>query len=91
MLLAGLRVESSGLVTMASQLTRSFRALKAWMMLKAHGTEKFGRIIQQNVEQARYLASLVDASPELERLLLLRSTSSASAIWATGAAFPMKR
>jgi aromatic-L-amino-acid/L-tryptophan decarboxylase len=50
------------------QLTRSFRALKAWMMLKNHGSEKFGRIIQQNVTQARYLASLVDASPELERL-----------------------
>ena len=50
------------------QLTRSFRALKAWMMLKTHGSEKFGRIIQQNVEQARYLAGLVDAAPELERL-----------------------
>ncbi len=50
------------------QLTRSFRALKAWMMLKAHGSEKFGRIIQQNVDQARYLAELVDDTVELERL-----------------------
>lgn len=50
------------------QLTRSFRALKAWMMLKTHGSEKFGRIIRQNVEQARYLSDLVDAAPSLERL-----------------------
>jgi glutamate/tyrosine decarboxylase-like PLP-dependent enzyme len=50
------------------QLTRGFRALKAWMMLKAHGSEKFGRIIQKNVDQARYLSALIDASPVLERL-----------------------
>jgi aromatic-L-amino-acid decarboxylase len=50
------------------QLSRSFRALKAWMSLKEHGVEKYGRLIQQNVDQARYLAELVDSSPELEML-----------------------
>jgi glutamate/tyrosine decarboxylase-like PLP-dependent enzyme len=50
------------------QLTRGFRALKVWMSLKEHGLRKYGRVIQQNVEQARYLAALVDAAPELERL-----------------------
>jgi aromatic-L-amino-acid decarboxylase len=50
------------------QLTRGFRALKAWMSLKEHGIEKYGRLIQQNVDQARYLARLVDDSGELERL-----------------------
>jgi aromatic-L-amino-acid decarboxylase len=50
------------------QLSRSFRALKAWMSIKEHGVEKYGRLIQQNVDQARYLADLIDASPELERL-----------------------
>ena len=50
------------------QLSRGFRALKAWMMFKTHGIDKFGRIIQQNVDQARYLTGLVDASPDLERL-----------------------
>lgn len=50
------------------QLTRGFRALKAWMSFKAHGIRKYGRLIQQNVDQARYLANLVDAAPELERL-----------------------
>jgi aromatic-L-amino-acid decarboxylase len=50
------------------QLSRSFRALKAWMSLQEHGIQKYGRLIQQNVDQARYLADLVDSSPELEIL-----------------------
>ncbi len=50
------------------QLTRGFRALKVWMSLKEHGARKFGRLIQQNVDQAIYLGELVDAAPELERL-----------------------
>jgi aromatic-L-amino-acid decarboxylase len=50
------------------QLSRGFRALKAWMSIKEHGIAKYGRLIQQNVEQARYLARLVDESPDLERL-----------------------
>jgi aromatic-L-amino-acid/L-tryptophan decarboxylase len=50
------------------QLTRSFRALKVWMSLKEHCLRKYGMLIRQNVEQAAYLANLVDAEPELERL-----------------------
>jgi glutamate/tyrosine decarboxylase-like PLP-dependent enzyme len=50
------------------QLTRGFRALKVWMMFKVHGAEKLGRLIRQNVEQARYLADLVERSPHLELL-----------------------
>ncbi|MFN8560991.1 MAG: pyridoxal-dependent decarboxylase [Anaerolineae bacterium] len=48
------------------QLTRGFRALKVWMMVKSEGIDKYGRLIQQNVDQARYLAELVNAAPELE-------------------------
>jgi aromatic-L-amino-acid decarboxylase len=48
------------------QLSRGFRALKAWMSLKEHGIRKYGRLIQQNIDQARYLATLIDAAPELE-------------------------
>jgi aromatic-L-amino-acid decarboxylase len=48
------------------QLSRGFRALKAWMSLKEHGVRKYGRLIQQNIDQARYLAELIDAAPELE-------------------------
>ena len=48
------------------QLSRGFRALKAWMSLKEHGALKYGRLIQQNIEQARYLVERIEAAPELE-------------------------
>jgi aromatic-L-amino-acid decarboxylase len=50
------------------QLSRSFRALKIWLLMKEHGLEKYGRLIRQNVEQARYLSSLIEARPEFELL-----------------------
>ncbi|MDX8438828.1 pyridoxal phosphate-dependent decarboxylase family protein [Mesorhizobium australafricanum] len=48
------------------QTSRGFRALKIWMALKEHGAEKFGRLIDQNIAQARYLTRLIDAEPALE-------------------------
>lgn len=48
------------------QLSRGFRALKVWMSIREHGIDKFGRLILQNVEQARYLQSLVAGTQELE-------------------------
>jgi aromatic-L-amino-acid decarboxylase len=48
------------------QCSRGFRALKAWMSIKEHGILKYGRLIQQNVDQAGYLTELIDATPELE-------------------------
>jgi aromatic-L-amino-acid/L-tryptophan decarboxylase len=50
------------------QLSRGFRALKVWMSIKAEGIDKFGRLIQQNIDQARYLGRLVEQSPYLELL-----------------------
>jgi len=50
------------------ELSRGFRALKVWMGLKAEGTDKLGRLIQQNVDQAAHLAARIDGTPELERL-----------------------
>ena len=50
------------------ETTRRFRALKVWMCLKEHGVEKIGRVIEQNVDQARYLAQRIDANPDLENL-----------------------
>jgi glutamate/tyrosine decarboxylase-like PLP-dependent enzyme len=50
------------------QLSRGFKALKPWMTIKEHGVEKFGRLVAQNVRQARYLAGLIDASPRLTRV-----------------------
>lgn len=48
------------------RLSSRFRSLKAWMSLKEHGASKYGRLIQQNIDQAHYLAGLVEAAPELE-------------------------
>jgi glutamate/tyrosine decarboxylase-like PLP-dependent enzyme len=48
------------------QLSRNFRALKAWMSIKEHGSHKYSRLIQQNIDQAQYLAGLVKKSPQLE-------------------------
>jgi aromatic-L-amino-acid/L-tryptophan decarboxylase len=50
------------------QLSRGFRALKIWMGIKEQGIDKFRRLIEQNVAQAKYLASLIDADPDLELL-----------------------
>jgi aromatic-L-amino-acid decarboxylase len=36
------------------------------MSLKEHGALKYGRLIQQNIDQARYLVDLVEAAPQLE-------------------------
>jgi glutamate/tyrosine decarboxylase-like PLP-dependent enzyme len=47
-------------------LSRGFRALKVWMSIKAYGFDKYARMIEKNVAQAAYLASLVDKSDRLE-------------------------
>lgn len=47
------------------ELSRGFIALKIWAHLLEHGTEKLGRSITKNCEQARLLASLIDKHPEL--------------------------
>jgi glutamate/tyrosine decarboxylase-like PLP-dependent enzyme len=48
------------------QLSRGFRALKAWMSIKEHGMRKYGRLIQQNIEQASYLAQQIEKTEGLE-------------------------
>ncbi|MDX8502306.1 aspartate aminotransferase family protein [Mesorhizobium sp. VK4C] len=48
------------------QTSRGFRALKIWMALREHGVEKFGRLIDQNIAQARHLTGLIKAEPALE-------------------------
>jgi aromatic-L-amino-acid decarboxylase len=51
------------------ELSRGFQALKAWMTIKEHGAARYGDLIQQNIDQAHYLAGLVEAAPELELAL----------------------
>ena len=48
------------------ELSRGFKALKIWMALKQHGSAKFGRLIDQNIAQAGYLADLIRAAPALD-------------------------
>jgi len=49
-------------------LSRGFRALKAWFTLKTYGADALGRVIAQTVSLARFLAKRVAAEPELELL-----------------------
>jgi glutamate/tyrosine decarboxylase-like PLP-dependent enzyme len=51
------------------ELSRGFPALKAWMTIKETGLLKYGRIIQQNIDQAHYLSGLVESEPSLELAL----------------------
>jgi glutamate/tyrosine decarboxylase-like PLP-dependent enzyme len=46
------------------ELSRNFKALKAWMSLKAEGTIKIGAVIEQNVAQARRFATELSTIPE---------------------------
>ena len=50
------------------QLSRSFRALKAWVLIQEHGIHKYARLIEQNVAQAGNLAGLIKVTPQLEIL-----------------------
>lgn len=48
------------------QLSRSARALRAWLTIKSEGLGKFRQLIDQNILQARYLTQRIVASPRLE-------------------------
>ena len=48
------------------ELSRGFRALKVWMLLKEQGLDKYRRMIRQNIQQANYLANLVTDESQLE-------------------------
>ena len=50
------------------ETTRGFRALKVWMMMRHHGIETFGHILDRTIAQARHLTRRVEAEPELELL-----------------------
>lgn len=50
------------------ELSRRVRALKLWLSLRYHGLNAFRESIAGNIGQARRLAALVDAEPDLERL-----------------------
>ncbi len=50
------------------ELSRGFRALKIWTQFAEHGSDKLGRMITRNCEQAAYLAQQVTAHPNMALL-----------------------
>ena len=52
--------------SLALPLSRNFTSLKAYMLLRAFGKNKYKRLIQQNLDQINYLAELVKRTPQLE-------------------------
>ena len=50
------------------ELSRGFKALKIWMSLKQNGLETYRTLIRQNLQQAQYLAELIQLRPALELL-----------------------
>ena len=51
---------------LALPLSRNFSSLKAYMLLRAYGKKKYSNLIQQNLNQIKYLAELVEKDQELE-------------------------
>ncbi len=51
---------------LALQLSRNFTSLKAYMLLRAYGKNKHSNLIQQNIDQIKYLADLIKKDPKLE-------------------------
>ncbi len=64
----GIQPEALEMTELGLQLSRGFRALKVWMLLKTHGTDRLGQMVGQNVDQARYLAARIEREPQLELL-----------------------
>ncbi len=72
---AYLRREARGLAgghpwpcDLGPDLSRGFRALKAWMAWRTYGSDRLGEVVDQTCAVARALAARVDREPELERL-----------------------
>ena len=50
------------------ELSRRFRALKIWFLLKIHGARAILAAIDSNIAVAQHLAAAIDASDDFERL-----------------------
>jgi glutamate/tyrosine decarboxylase-like PLP-dependent enzyme len=50
------------------ELTRPFRALDLWMLIKFAGAERLGQAIEENISCAKYFEELVKASDDFEML-----------------------
>jgi glutamate/tyrosine decarboxylase-like PLP-dependent enzyme len=50
------------------ELSRRFRALKIWFLLKIHGVRAVQHAIDGNIDVAQHLGALIDASDDFERV-----------------------
>lgn len=48
------------------ELSRGFKALKAWFCFQEHGLEKYKKLIRQNIAQCKYLEEIIRNTPSLE-------------------------
>ena len=64
----GISVDTTYFADRGLQLSRGFRALKVWFSMKEQGLTRLGEAIQANIDQAKYLGTLVESRPELELL-----------------------
>jgi glutamate/tyrosine decarboxylase-like PLP-dependent enzyme len=62
----GLAAGSHRFGQLGPDLSRGPRGIKVWLLIKAFGFRRFAQIVEQNVAQARHLASLIEAHPRLE-------------------------
>lgn len=62
----GLSAGMDGYNNYGMELSRGFKALKIWMSLKQNGLETYRTLIRQNLQQAQYLAELVQNQSLLE-------------------------
>jgi aromatic-L-amino-acid/L-tryptophan decarboxylase len=51
---------------LALPLSRNFSSLKAYMLLRAYGKKKYSNLVQQNLDQIKYLSGLIEKAPEIE-------------------------
>jgi glutamate/tyrosine decarboxylase-like PLP-dependent enzyme len=64
----GILAEPMVFADLGLDLSRSFKALKVWMSFKVHGIGTYGRLIDQNIQQARYLAGIIQEASDMECL-----------------------
>ena len=50
------------------ELTRPFRALELWLLIKYAGAERLGRAIEENIACAKYFEELIDSTEDFEML-----------------------
>lgn len=64
----GIAAGSHSYGSLGPDLSRGFRALKVWFMMKTHGVARFAAVVEQNVAHARHAARLIESDPNLELL-----------------------